>query len=317
MSTCFLCKTEHNKENYLNCNELITILISNYKNKIYEPISFIKNKTKNKKYTCDKCKKKLSSYENYLNHTSKNVCGKNSLECSTCKKVFTDRRSLNYHISKNVCEKYNPTTISNTTNNNITNNTSNTSNTSNTANTTNIQNQQNNNVVINVNSPNDLEKVVDMIPFRNASYKISTKKYLEYANNPEQAIKKFVKDEHLNPDKPERMNILNTNPRSNRVQLFDFDEDFICRWQTKNKTDIAELLYDRGVNILFFAKTMLSAAGIKLDPRKETQLNAKIKEYESDEKLKKRYIDMITDLTYDYRDMVETNKKRYDHLIKN
>jgi hypothetical protein len=113
------------------------------------------------------------------------------------------------------------------------------------------------------------------------------------------------------------MNILNTNPRSNRIQLFDFDEDFICRWQTKNKTDIAELLYDRGVNILFFAKTMLSAAGIKLDPRKETQLNAKIRDYESDEKLKKKYIDMITDLTYDYRDMVELNKKKYDNLIKN
>jgi len=116
------------------------------------------------------------------------------------------------------------------------------------------------------------------------------------------------------------MNVLNTNPRSNRVQLFDYDEDFVCRWQTKDKNDISELLFDRGVNILFFAKIMLASAGVKLDPKKETKLNARIKEYENDEKLKKKYIDMISDLTYDYREMVGTNKKLIDQenqLLKN
>ena len=67
-----------------------------------------------------------------------------------------------------------------------------------------------------------------------------------------------------------------TNRRDNRVQLFDFDEDFICRWQTKDKSKVMELLCDRGVNALFFAKTMLAAAGIKLNPEKEKQLNTKI-----------------------------------------
>ena len=105
---------------------------------------------------------------------------------------------------------------------------------------------------------------------------------------------------------------MNTNRRDNRVQLFDYDDDFICRWQTKDKTDVAELLYDRGVNILFFAKTMLSAAGIQLDPKKETQLNARIKEYENDDKIKKKYVNMISDLTYDYRDVVSTNKKNIE-----
>jgi hypothetical protein len=155
-----------------------------------------------------------------------------------------------------------------------------------------------------------------MIPFRDVSYKIPTKKYLEYANNPDQAIKQFVKDYHLNPDKPERMNLLNTNRRDNRVQLFDFDEDFICRWQTKDKSKVLELLCDRGVNALFFAKTMLAAAGIKLDPEKETELNAKIKEYETSDKVKKKYVDMIGDLTYDYRDIVESNKKKVDSQQK-
>jgi hypothetical protein len=61
---------------------------------------------------------------------------------------------------------------------------------------------------------------------------------------------------------------------------------------------------------------MLAAAGIKLDPKKETALNAKIKEYESSDKVKKRYVDMIGDLTYDYRDMVETNKKKIDTQLK-
>ena len=155
-----------------------------------------------------------------------------------------------------------------------------------------------------------------MVPFRDVSYKIPTKKYLEYANNPDQAVKQFVKDYHLNPNKPERMNVLNTNRRDNRVQLFDFDEDFICRWQTKDKSKVLELLCDRGVNALFFAKTMLAAAGIKLDPKKETALNAKIKEYESSDKIKKHYVDMIGDLTYDYRDVVESNKKKIDKTEK-
>ena len=57
---------------------------------------------------------------------------------------------------------------------------------------------------------------------------------------------------------------------------------------------------------------MLAAAGIKLDPTKETEVNAKIKEYESSDKVKKKYVDMIGDLTYDYRDMVETNKKKIE-----
>lgn len=57
---------------------------------------------------------------------------------------------------------------------------------------------------------------------------------------------------------------------------------------------------------------MLAAAGIKLNPEKEKQLNAKIKEYESSDKVKKKYIDMIADLTYDYKDVVETNKKKID-----
>ncbi len=318
MINCFICNTTHNKDNYLNCDKIISLMIENYKTKVFTNDLVIK-KTKHKKYTCEKCNKVLSSKENYLNHIQKNICNKDPFKCPTCNKIFTNKRNLDIHVNKNICGKIisniiNPPIISNTTNN--------TSNTAN--NTTNVQNQQNNNiqnqnnVVINVNPTSDLEKVVEMLPFRDASYKISTKKYLEYANNPEQAIKKFVKDEHLNPAKPERLNILNTNPRSNRVQLFDYDDDFICRWQTKNKTDVAELLFDRGVNILFFAKTMLSAAGIKLDPKKETQLNAKIKEYESNDKVKKKYIDMITDLTYDYRDVVEYNKKNIEcGLIEN
>ena len=310
-------------------------MVENYKTKKFND-NKIPSKKSRKTYICKDCGKVLSSKENYLNHIEKKVCKKEPFKCPECNKIFTSKQNLQYHINYVSCTNNNiskilkspirPNTTNNTTNK-TNNNADTTNNTSN--NTTNIQNQQNiqnqnnniqnnNNVVINVNSTKDLEKVVEMLPFRDASYKISTKKYLEYANNPEQAIKKFVKDEHLNPAKPERLNILNTNPRSNRVQLFDYDDDFICRWQTKNKTDVAELLFDRGVNILFFAKTMLSAAGIKLDPKKETQLNAKIKEYESNDKVKKKYINMITDLTYDYRDVVELNKKNIEYgLIEN
>ena len=273
-------------------------------------------KNKNKKHKCEKCGKVLSS--NYKKHIESNICKKNTTDeydykCYSCDTVFASKQNLKYHQMNNVCGHINK--IDNQINNSNINSNNTTNNTANTQ----------NNIQINVNSER-----TEMLPFRDASYKITTKKYLEYANNPrrvnlyflqkykcpDQAIKQFVKDYHLNPNKPERQNILNTNRRDNRVQLFDFDEDFICRWQTKDKSKVLELLCDRGVNALFFAKTMLAAAGIKLDPKKEIELNAKIKEYESSDKVKKKYVDMIGDLTYDYRDMVESNKKKVDSQVK-
>ena len=320
MYICFLCKTDH-KKNCFDCDKIISMLISNYKKintKVLmdEIISIKKRRNKNKKYKCDFCKVYLSSLANYRNHTLTFKCkNKNKdLICDKCGNKFATKQNLKYHLTHNVCmqniitnlpiPESNISNISNISNtsNNTTNNLTNSNNTAN-----NVQN----NIQINVNP-----EPIEILPFRDASYKIPTKKYLEYANNPDQAIKQFVKDYHLNPDKPDRMNVLNTNRRDNRVQLFDFDEDFICRWQTKDKSKVLELLCDRGVNALFFAKTMLAAAGIKLDPKKEIELNAKIKEYESSDKVKKKYVDMIGDLTYDYRDIVETNKKKIDQHQK-
>jgi hypothetical protein len=233
----------------------------------------------------------------------------NKLQCKNCYKEFSKIDGLKYHISKQVCYKK-ENLITNMTNqkriNNITNNTTN-----------NIQNNQNNQqIIIAVNNADDLKKVVNLIPFRNTGYDIPLTNYLEYINNPGQAIKKFIKDQHFNPDKPERMNILNTNRRDNRVQIFDKDEDNIPRWLTKDKYAINELLYDRGINYLFVAKDILEENGIKVDPNKEVALNKKIEEFETDPKTKKEYISMISDLTYDYHDMVEQNKKESTQIIK-
>lgn len=334
MSICVFCNYLHNNNEICGdyrCHELLSKYLNKYlkiniKNYLDE-IKFIKKKII---YKCENCCKTFGSKLAIDYHIENEVCKKDkNFQCEKCGKVFSEKKNLQYHANNNVCEKNivnDNNIINNTTNNtsnNTTNNTTNTSNVANIANTSNIANQQNiqtqnntnNNIQINVNTNEPRKPPIEMIPFRDVSYKISTKKYLEYANNPEQAIRKFVKDEHLNPNKPERMNVLNTNPRSNRVQLFDYDEDFNCRWQTKDKNDISELLFDRGVNILFFAKMMLASAGIKLDPKKETKLNAKIKEYENDGKLKKKYVDMISDLTYDYREMVGANKKSIDQEI--
>jgi len=303
-------------KNYININ------ISSY----YDEINFYINKnklsTKNKKYQCTKCLKILSSYKNYKNHTEQNTCIKQNKKCKYCNKIFVNSRNLKYHLENNVCintDNINTLTLvpnktNITNNNNSTNTTNNMSNSQNTTNNIGTLNN-NNNIQINVNSSEDLKKVVELLPFRETGYKVTTEKYLEYANNPDQAIKQFIKEHHFNPEKPERMNILNTNRRDNRVQLFDYDEDFICRWQTKDKSKIIELLYDRGMNHLFFAKMMLDYAGVKLDPKKETKLKEKIKEYEND-KVKKQCLDMISDMTYDYREMIELNKKSLDRQQK-
>jgi len=315
MASCFLCNTNH-INNWETCCFILDGVLKKYKkikiDKYLDEYKKIKQltskKNKNKKHKCEKCGKVLSSTVNYKKHIESDICKKNIIneyeyKCNSCSTVFASKQNLQYHQINNVCGHINK--IDNKIDNQINNSNINSNNTTN--NTANTQN----NIQINVNSER-----TEMLPFRDASYKISTKKYLEYANNPDQAIKQFVKDYHLNPDKPERQNILNTNRRDNRVQLFDFDEDFICRWQTKDKSKVLELLCDRGVNALFFAKTMLAAAGIKLDPKKEIELNAKIKEYESSDKVKKKYVDMIGDLTYDYRDMVESNRKKVDSQVK-
>jgi len=321
MIKCFICNNKHDVNNYINCNNLISLMVSNcyklYNTEIISKIPQIyeNKKSKNKKYKCDYCDKILSSGNNYKKHVANNVCQKikQIIKCLDCNKFFTDTRSLEYHKNNNVCKNDTEKVLTNLplTTNNTTNNMSNSQNTTNNIGTLN----NNNNIQINVNSSDDLKKAVELLPFRETGYKVTTEKYLEYASNPDQAIKQFIKEHHLNPDKPERMNILNTNRRDNRVQLFDYDEDFICRWQTKDKSKIIELLYDRGMNHLFFAKMMLDCAGVKLDTKKETKLKEKIKEYEND-KVKKQCLDMISDMTYDYREIVETNKKLIDKQQK-
>jgi len=318
MINCCICHEKHHIQNSFICNNFLTIMLKRYINiniKEYsnEIDKYIKDSNGKKyKYNCKYCKKMMSSTTNYRYHMDNNVCKKKNInyKCDKCDKEFVDNRTLKYHINNLVCEK--KQLIQNQI---INNKTVNYNQPINIQNQTNIANQTNNNfqnnqqIIIAVNNVDDFKKVVELIPFRNASYNISPEKYLEYANNPEQAIKKFIKDQHFNSSKPECMNILNTNARSNRVQIFDKDDDDKCRWMTKDKATINELLYDRGVNHLFVAKDIIEANGLQLDPRKERRLQEKIKEYETDERVKREYIGMIADLTYDYKDIVENNKK--------
>ena len=148
-----------------------------------------------------------------------------------------------------------------------------------------------------------------MIPFKNVKYNISLEKYLEYAKYPEKAIQTFIKDEHFNLNKPERMNILNINLKSKKVQILDYDDDNKIRWMIKSKTDINKLLYDRSVNHLYVAKNILESNGIFLDAITIQRLISKINEYETNDKIKKEEIEEISDLTYNYRDIVDKNKK--------
>jgi hypothetical protein len=337
MKYCNICINyleNHTISNLINCDNI-------FSDRIKKNIEYYENITKKlilKKefikcnYQCNKCKKIIINKQNYNLHIKNNICEKikKKIKCEKCNKIFTDKRSLIYHKSKNVCKNINENknenneinlnSINNINNtNNNTNNGINiqTQNNHNNINNNNINNNNINNININLNNTNDIQTVVDMIPFRNVKYNITPEKYLEYAKYPERAIKSFIKDEHFNPNKPERMNILNTNRRDNKVQVLDRDDYDEIRWMIKSKTDINELLYDRGVNHLYVAKNILEANGIFLDARTKQRLNDKINEYENDDKSKKEQIDMISDLTYNYRDIVETNKKINNKLIKN
>ena len=317
MDLCNICLikwSEHNKNNIYKCNDILSKKIKKHLNmykEIYIEETYniknnkylIKNNTDRQNYKCHICNKIIKSKQNYDLHIKNNICQKNKKEikCKLCKKMFKEYRSLLYHTENNVCRN-----ITNNIMNNILHTTNN-----------NIQTLNNQNQIININvsNPNDIQKVVNIIPFKNVKYNITPEKYLEYARFPERAIKSFIKDEHFNPDKPERMNILNTNARSNKVQVLDHDEDNEIRWMIKSKTDINELLYDRGVNHLYVAKNILEANGIFLDIKTEQRLNDKINEYETDNKIKKEQIAEISDLTYNYRDIVDSNKKTKKLLL--
>jgi predicted RNA-binding Zn-ribbon protein involved in translation (DUF1610 family) len=357
-SICFNNIINHTLNELINCDEFLTKrLIKHYNiyGEIYcmeiknkenlQPITVNNNNnlqliTKKALYKCDKCGKEIINKQNYDLHIKNKVCQKIPVEfkCDKCNKIFREKRSLIYHNEHNVCvdkieienqtsntsntnQATNQATNNNTTNNNTTNN--------NTNNSTNIQTQnnqnqniqtQNNQNIININfeSTKNAEKIIEMIPFRTCGYKITPKKYLEYAKYPERAIKSFIKDEHFNPDKPERMNVLNTNYKSTKVSVLDYDEYDEMRWMLKSKNDINGLLCDRVINHLFMAKIMLQNAGIKLDAETEKKLNEQINEYENNDKVKKKYLDMISELSYNYRDMVEENKKKCSKLqLKN
>ena len=296
---CIFCNNIHFKDELCGdykCNSLLTVILKKYKkiniNNYMIELEKIKNNLTNcDKYSCKNCFKLFTVKHNYLYHINKDVCKRiKYFECEKCGKMFKEKKNMIYHQKNFVCKKNNIINIINTQN--IGNQTINTQ-----------------NIYIAVNNTSDLKKVTDLLPFRNASYNITPEKYLEYANNPEQAIKRFIKDQHFNPNKPDRMNILNTNARSNRVQIFDRDDDNICRWMTKDKATVSELLYDRSVNHLFIAKNIIEANGMVLDPKKEVNLKEKINEYETDPKIKKQYIGMISDLSYDYHNMIEENRK--------
>ena len=336
---CPICFKDHNIKILEKCNIFLSSLLNKYLNidsKIYLHEAKPYMEIKLKRHQCEHCFKILSTSTNYKKHIKSKICkNPHGLDCNFCGKEFKCRQNLDYHLEHNVCglvvvnkilelenKNLNPVTA-NTANPvtaniqnqtiNIANNTTNNiaGNVNNIAGNVNNIGTLNNNIQINVNNGDNLKNVVELLPFREMGYKVSTEKYLEYASNPEQAIKQFIKENHFNPEKPERMNVLNTNRRDNRVQLFDYDDDFIARWQTKDKAKIIELLYDRGMNHLFFAKMMLDGAGIKLDAKKEAKLKEKIKEYE-DDKVKKKCLEMISDMTYDYREIVEENKKNIE-----
>ncbi len=302
---CPICFTEHSLIKLFKCDNFLSSILAP---KINLNIKDLNIKSTLQKNQCENCKKILSSSANFKKHIKSGICIEKIFSCNKCNKIFQKKQKLQYHVEHNVCGENSLEILKNLTQPNVVNNISNVSNTAN--NTQNIGTQIN----INVGSTKNLQEVVELLPFRNVSYKISPKKYLEYASNPEQAIKKFVKDQHFNPDIPERMNILNTNRRDNRVQLFDFDDDFICRWLTRDKSKICELLVDRAVNTLFFAKDNLARAGIKLDSTKEADIKQIIKKIENDEQFKKKYIDLVADLTYDYKDIIKSTLKELDLL---
>ncbi len=75
------------------------------------------------------------------------------------------------------------------------------------------------------------------------------------------------------------------------------------------------LYFSEGIIPLgFFAKDNLARAGIKLDSTKEADIKQIINKIENDEHFKKKYIDLVADLTYDYKDIIKSTLKELNLL---
>jgi hypothetical protein len=306
-----------------------------YKKKIQK-----KNILSNFDYKCNYCNKIFTRNNNYQRHIKKNICSNPNINVlnkrnkhildalkkkplqkltrstrstqSTQLTKLTQATQLVQHTVTPIQQITNNTT--NNTDNSITNNTTiNTANTTiNTANTTNIQTQNNNNqqnIIIAVSGKKNIEEVCKLIPFRYTKYKPSVQDLISYFNNPNKAIQHIIINEHFNSDKPEQMNIHNTNCRSNRMQVFDEDENGSERWITRDKTDVCDDLYEKSVNEMFFAKHNLKLKGYRTSSEKEKNMNDKIHQLETNKKIRKEYMNKISDITWDYKDVVHANKR--------
>ena len=69
------------------------------------------------------------------------------------------------------------------------------------------------------------------------------------------------------------------------------------------------------IDFLLHSHKTLEENGIFLDARATQRLNNKINEYETNDKIKKEEIEEISDLTYNYRDIVDRNKKNNKLLL--
>jgi len=312
--------------NLINSKEtdLILILVNHYKQisiKDYlDELEYYKQKIESNitfNFTCKYCNKIFTRNYNYQRHIKKNICGNPEINVLNKRNMHILDALKNKKIQKTKkTQLTKPNINNNTTNINNTDNTSH-STTNNTDNSTtnNIQTQNNNqqNIIIAVSGKEDIEEVCKqvckLIPFRYTKYKPSVQDLIGYFNNPNKAIQQIIINEHFNPSKPEQMNIHNTNCRSNRMQVFDEDENGLERWITRDKTDVCDDLYEKSVNEMFFAKTNLKIKGYHVDSKKEKTMNDKIRELETNKKIRKEYMDKIADITWDYRDVVQQNKK--------
>ena len=299
--------------NKIDINNMITKIIK------YKPI--------NNRFNCIKCNKIFTTFASLKYHINKKVCTKEKInKCENCNKIFGLSKNLKYHINNNVCKKetlYNPNIQIN--NQNINNENIDNKNTDNIQNTINnitnnnnntINNITNNNIIITVNNIEELKKIKELIPFQNTKYDSTDNKLFEYLQNPNNAIQKIITDTHFNEEKPENMNILNTNRKDNRLKIYDYDHDNEVKWITREKDDICEILYYKCVNEVSKIPKNMKQNKMRIDPLKEFALNSKVAEYYNDRKTIKRYTKIVADTTYDNNKIASDNIKKMNQISR-
>ena len=252
-----------------------------------------------------RCKITLENQINYYKNFNKSKCideylsiinilSKQTYKCEDCGMLFSCFTELKNHITNFMCNQI-PLTKTNITNSNININSNNTTN-NNTANTVNINNNFN------------------LVPFDKIKYDYVSEDVLKQIFEvPGEALPLMTKVVFFDKTNPENNIIFCPNLKDEFVYVYTNSPHSKDGWERQYKKDFYSTLMQRQLFSLDAFKELLDDDENYLDISSFEGYNKMSNAIRTNKKVKKEYIDRISYISYDNRELVKSTKSRFLH----